>query len=327
MARVARFFGIAGLFALAAGGTAHAGDMLLSGPDTNDGNYSSAVLQSLANGSDTVSSGGLTGISLWGLLGGNANGIQVSTPAGDNGKNAILRYYLVGADSGGNHSVVSIGEIDPNFGGTAATPAFVAFQQTGGALLTTPELIVPGGAGRNLTTLTSLQLASAAAGATVAQPQPSTAVKLTGNVAHPGSYNLAQLQALPVTQETVSGDNYTGVALWTFLASKATPVTDQIVVTRGTDNYEVVLSLAELDPALGGNPLNLLPYADTGTDFPTDGVARTIFPDDNKHGRWISNLDLVDVEAVPEPGTFALFAIAAASLVIAKRRKAPAANV
>ncbi len=176
---------------------------------------------------------------------------------------------------------------------------------------------------RNLTTLTSLQLASAAAGATVAQPQPSTAVKLTGNVAHPGSYNLAQLQALPVTQETVSGDNYTGVALWTFLASKATPVTDQIVVTRGTDNYEVVLSLAELDPALGGNPLNLLPYADTGTDFPTDGVARTIFPDDNKHGRWISNLDLVDVEAVPEPGTFALFAIAAASLVIAKRRKLP----
>jgi hypothetical protein len=27
--------------------------------------------------------------------------------------------------------------------------------------------------------------------------------------------------------------------------------------------YEVVLSLAELDPALGGNPGDLLPYADT----------------------------------------------------------------
>jgi hypothetical protein len=27
----------------------------------------------------------------------------------------------------------------------------------------------------------------------------------------------------------------------------------------------------ELDPSLGGNPADLLPYADTGTDFPVDG--------------------------------------------------------
>jgi hypothetical protein len=77
----------------------------------------------------------------------------------------------------------------------------------------------------------------------------------------------------------------------------------------------VVLSLAELDPSLGGNPANLLPYADTGTDFPGDGVARTIYPLDNKHGRWESNLDAVEVlTAVPEPGSLALFGGALGSL-------------
>src|ERR1700733_7437821 len=72
-------------------------DVVLSGPDSNDGSYSTAALSAAANGGDTVSSGGLTGISLWGFLGGaNASGssspvygaITTSTPAGDNGKNA-----------------------------------------------------------------------------------------------------------------------------------------------------------------------------------------------------------------------------------------------
>lgn len=321
MTRAVRVLAMIGMLTTGASGMAWA-DVDLSGPDTNDGLYSTAALQGIANASDTVSSGGLTGISLWGLLGGPSNDIEVSTPASDNGKNAILRYYLVGTDVSGGQSVVSIGEIDPNFGGTAALAPFAAFKQTGGALLPSPELIVPGGAGRNLTTLTALRLLSAPAGPTAPENVQSTSVQLSGNVTHPGSYNLSHLQSLPVTNETVSGDDYTGVALWTFLDTDAASVTSQIVITRGTDDYEVVLSLAELDPALGGNPEDLLPYADTGGNFPGDGVARTIFPNDNKHGRWESNLDFVDVvSAVPEPGTLTLFGLAAACLVIAKHRK------
>jgi PEP-CTERM motif len=109
---------------------------------------------------------------------------------------------------------------------------------------------------------------------------------------------------------TISGDTYTGVPLWTFLDASDPMATDQVVITQGTDGYEVVLSLAELNPALGGNPNDLLPYADTGTDFPTDAVARTIFPNDNKHGRWESNLDFVEVASVPEPASFGLLAVA-----------------
>ena len=109
--------------------------------------------------------------------------------------------------------------------------------------------------------------------------------------------------------------------LWTFLNPNNSNITSQYVVTAGTDGYEVVLSLAELDPSLGGNPANLLPYADTGTDFPLDGVARTILPSDNKHGRWVSNLDSIEVAAVPEPGSGMLLVSSLVAMAVIRRRR------
>ena len=201
---------------MAAAGEARA-DVVLTGPDANAGSYSTSALAGVANGGDTVSSGGLTGVTLWGLLGGansataftpTYGAITTSTPNGANNKNAILRYYLLGTNAGGQRSVVSLGEIDPNFGGTAAVAPFVAFQN-GGGLLAAPQLVVPGTTGRDLVNLTSLQLLAVPA---ISGPGgPSTAVQLTGNVAHPGSYTKADLQNdfTPVTS-TISGDTYTG---------------------------------------------------------------------------------------------------------------------
>jgi hypothetical protein len=317
----------------AAAGQARA-DVLLTGPTSNAGSYTTSALATAANGTDTVSSGGLTGITLWGLLGGadaatptspTYGAITTSTPSGDNGKNAILRYYLLGTGAGGQRSVVSLGEIDPSFGGTAPVAPFVAFQN-GGGLLAAPQLVVPGTTGRDLVNLTSLQLLAVPA---VSGPGgASTAVQLTGNVAQPGSYTKTDLQSdfTPV-MSTISGDTYTGVPLWTFLDASDPAVTDQVVITQGTDGYEVVLSLAELDPALGGNPNDLLPYADNGTDFPSDpnaktaAVARTIFPTDNKHGRWESNLDFVDVATVPEPASLGLFGVALMCVAALRHRR------
>jgi hypothetical protein len=312
---------------MAAAGEARA-DVVLTGPDANAGSYSTSALAGVANGGDTVSSGGLTGVTLWGLLGGansataftpTYGAITTSTPNGANNKNAILRYYLLGTNAGGQRSVVSLGEIDPNFGGTAAVAPFVAFQN-GGGLLAAPQLVVPGTTGRDLVNLTSLQLLAVPA---ISGPGgPSTAVQLTGNVAHPGSYTKADLQNdfTPVTS-TISGDTYTGVPLWTFLDASNPAATDQVVITQGTDGYEVVLSLAELNPAMGGNPNDLLPYADTGTDFPGSAVARTIFPNDNKHGRWESNLDFVEVASVPEPASLGLLGVALMSLAGLRHRR------
>jgi hypothetical protein len=149
----------------------------------------------------------------------------------------------------------------------------------------------------------------------------SSSVQLSGNVKNPGSYDLSALSNgfTPVI-ETISGDTYTGVPLWTFLNSSDSNSSNQIVVTQASDGYEVVLSLAELDPSLGGNPMDLLPYADTGTSFPGSGVARIIFPTDSAHGRWQSNLDAVIVSTVPEPGSLTLLAVGLVSVGVVRRR-------
>jgi hypothetical protein len=293
----------------------------LSGADSNQGALD------LAPGS----------YSLWGLLGGststttNTNGsgttitygaITTTTPTGDNSKNAILRDYLVLTNSLGQQSVVSLGEIDPMFVGTANSNADEITVSGSTASLT---FLGTGASGRDLSNVTSVQLLAAPALPGPITPAPqSTAVTLSGNVGDSGSYNLSQLENdFTPTTESVNGDTYTGVPLWTFLDPSNSDILDQYVVTAGTDGYEVVLSLAELDPSLGGNPGGLLPYADTNGNFPADGVARTILPNDQPfaHGRWESDLVTVEVNAVPEPGSLALLLSGLTAMIVIRRNR------
>jgi hypothetical protein len=251
-----------------------------------------------------------SGNTLWGLVGGVTTG---------SAKNDILRYYAVATGTDGSRSVFSLGEIDPNFSGSANAP-YVTFTGTGYSLIDPKS----GAAGRDVSNLASIQVLSAAP-ATGAGGL-SQAVVLSGLSSHAGSYDLAALTSLPSVTATVSGTTYTGTSLWNFIDPSSTSnITSQFVVTRGTDGYTVVLSLAELDPALGGNSADLLAYGGIGN---TSGVARTIFPDDAafKHGRWMSNLDSVEVDAVPEPATWAMMILGFAGIgfVAYLRRLKPA---
>jgi hypothetical protein len=71
--------------ALAVSSAAYAGSITLTGPTTMAGTYTPAALAALgaANPSEVVTSGTLTGISLWGLLGGAAASSPTSPIYGD----------------------------------------------------------------------------------------------------------------------------------------------------------------------------------------------------------------------------------------------------
>jgi hypothetical protein len=293
----------------------------LTGPTSNAGTIDLSTADGQYGGLVTV--GGATGYSLWGLLGGAPassptspiyGAITTSTPPADNGKNSILRYYVLATSSNGSQSLVSLGEIDPTFTGST-NPDLVTFSGNTASLAFT----LPGAAGRDLSNLTSLQLLSVPAlpalPAGVSAP-PSTSVILSGNVSYPGAYTFQgsdPQNVIPIT-ETVNGDTYTGPPFFSLIDPSAPDILNQYVVIAGTDGYEVLFSLAELDPAYGAstaiNEVDLVPYADTGGNFPADGLARIITPGDTPyaHGRWVSNLDLIDVAAVPEPATTALLA-------------------
>jgi hypothetical protein len=98
--------------------------------------FTAADLKGLTASPDVTVGGNVySGVSLWSLL----NGLGLPTTP----KNATLGMYAVVTGSDGYRAVLSLGEIDPGFGGKAA---MVAYQMNGVDLTTTgfARLVVPG---------------------------------------------------------------------------------------------------------------------------------------------------------------------------------------
>jgi DMSO/TMAO reductase YedYZ molybdopterin-dependent catalytic subunit len=195
--------------------------------------------------------------------------------------------------------------------------------------------------GRYVSNLASLRVGTAsshpsAGGGTTLQ------LALSGAVHTPGVYDLSRLHALPATTEAVTylaggspvTATFTGVSLWTLLAD-AGIVTDPAVkndilnfyvLATGSDGYEAIFSLGEIDPMFGGvGAPDLIAYAVDGGPLGPDGFARVVVPGDVRGGRYVSNLVSLEVidARVPEPASLPLLAssLLGAILLCARRRR------
>jgi DMSO/TMAO reductase YedYZ molybdopterin-dependent catalytic subunit len=143
----------------------------------------------------------------------------------------------------------------------------------------------------------------------------SSEFSITGEVNHPATYNKVSLHALPhsienVTFLTMTGpqsSSFKGVLLWNLLTTagiKTDPTRNgqfQYVEITGTDCYQVVLALGELDPNLGGEQV-LVADSQNGSPLgPDTGFARIIVPGDKFGARDIFWIDKIEVLSGPPP--------------------------
>jgi hypothetical protein len=150
----------------------------------------------------------------------------------------------------------------------------------------------------------------------------STSFEVIGDVNNPQSFNLQSLRAFTpattvrdyfVAGSPATQDEYNGVLLWDLLKSvgiKADPAVKngldrKYVVVTGTDCYQAVLAMSELDPSIAGGTQITIAYGQWSngqeTSLGGDGFARLILPGDKKAARGVSNIAQIQVVSVKPP--------------------------
>nr|WP_315595725.1 molybdopterin-dependent oxidoreductase [uncultured Cupriavidus sp.] len=283
--------------------------LALAGDVTAPGTLTLAQIRALPATTQTVSfSSGrgpqthtYIGASVWTLL--SQAGIAVNATV----HNEIVGKYVVATGNDGYRAVFSMGELSPDFGNRGNQVAYAeAINGAGVALSSDGPLRVtaPGDVkgGRYVSGLMKLEVRAAAGTASGTGGGVSTSFQLGGAVAHPATFDLAALQALPTVTRTVGTNQYTGVNLWDLvnaagIKTNATIKNDLLrfyLVATGSDGYRVVVSLAEISPDFGNQP-NMVAYAMNGTPLTKSGFARLMVPGDAKAGRQVSNLVSLEI--------------------------------
>jgi hypothetical protein len=150
----------------------------------------------------------------------------------------------------------------------------------------------------------------------------STSFDVIGDVTNPQSFNLQSLQAFTpsttVQDYFVAGSSatlgeYNGALLWDLLKSAGIEVNPSVkndldrkyVVVTGTDCYQAVLAMSELDPSIAGSTQATIAYGQwvngQDTSLAGNGFARLILPGDKKGARSVSNVAQIQVVSVPPP--------------------------
>ena len=254
------------------------------------------------SGGTTVNTS-FTGPTLWSLL--NTVGLVTPPPPV---KNGVLLQYVVATGSDGYSALFSLGELNPNFGGSSPQVLVANLQGTPPAPLDSTGFARIVAAkdnfgGRYVSNLDNLRVGNAQVQTSMGGGETSE-FSLSGAVKTPGTYNLAGLEALPATRETVtflsSGtsvtETFTGVSIWTLLTDAGivtnpaikNDILNYYLQATGSDGYSAIFSLGELDPMFGGSysPPDLIAYEmvvdDVDEPLGANGFARVVVPGDSR---------------------------------------------
>ncbi len=133
---------------------------------------------------------------------------------------------------------------------------------------------------------------------------------IAGDVTHPLTLSKADLAKLPRTSATVKGEGpdstettYEGVLLYDVMKQAGAPLDKQLmgkalstyILAEARDGYQVVYSLAEIDPNFGGNKIIVADTVNGKPLFDYQGPLRLVVPSDKKGARSIRMLEKITV--------------------------------
>ena len=142
-----------------------------------------------------------------------------------------------------------------------------------------------------------------------AQSAPSAAatLKVDGDVATPLSLTPADVKAMPRTTVSVPDEGrtvkYEGVLVGELLKRAGVPLGSDLrgnavaayVAASASDGYQVVFSLAELDPGFTGSEIIVADTVDGKPLFAYQGAFRIVAPKDTRGARSIRMLERLQV--------------------------------
>ncbi len=145
--------------------------------------------------------------------------------------------------------------------------------------------------------------------------------RLSGEVEESKTFTLSDLESLPASKVAVTfqsgqgqeNHTYIGVPLWQLIQAagglKPNPTVKnnflrQYVVIEGTDCYEAVIAVGEIEPTFEGKQV-LVAYAEEDSSeaqtlLTSQGFARLVVPGDQKGGRYVSNIKRIRVLSIPD---------------------------
>ena len=152
--------------------------------------------------------------------------------------------------------------------------------------------------------------ASAPTAATQSAAQAPAAIKLqvTGDVRTPLSLTPDELKAMPRTRVEIKDEDgrtvtYEGVLVGELLKRAGAPIGSDLrgnaiatyVTATAGDGYQVLFSLAELDPAMTGSQIIVADSIDGKPLFAYQGPLRIVAPKDTRAARSVRMLERIEV--------------------------------